>query len=402
MLRYDDIGCLLSVTLLVAAGVGLNLFNAPLLASGLMTLAAAASLGALLYSRHARRHHLAKQDKEMAALRGAIGEYKQALSAAIDESSHQFSELRASLGQTNGVISDATGSLTGLQEESGSQREILRKLVEELLDRVQKDDQAEQTAGIKRFTDEVDQIIGQFVQTVEEMKSSSDRVASNFEDIHQQVDTVNGLLGDIDIITSQTDLLALNAAIEAARAGEAGRGFAVVADEVRNLAQRTNDFSEQIRDMLRGIETSLNEVNQSVEAAAHTDLSVARQSRQTVSTMWSHVDSLNSKASEQSQAIAAISEKIHHLVMEGVVSLQFEDIVTQLLDQITERTGMMEDYVHAFARTSASALSDLSTDTIREHARQLHALRNQHAEASAEGRDRITQASVDEGEVEMF
>ncbi len=170
-----------------------------------------------------------------------------------------------------------------------------------------------------------------------------------------------------------------------------GPGFAVVADEVRNLAQRTNDFSEQIRDMLRGIETSLNEVNQSAEAAAHTDLSVARQSRQTVSTMWSHVDSLNSKASEQSQAIAAISEKIHHLVMEGVVSLQFEDIVTQLLDQITERTGMMEDYVHAFARTSASALSDLSTDTIREHARQLHALRNQHAEAS-----------VDEREVEMF
>ncbi len=29
MLRYDDIGYLLSVTLLVAAGVGLNLFNAP-------------------------------------------------------------------------------------------------------------------------------------------------------------------------------------------------------------------------------------------------------------------------------------------------------------------------------------------------------------------------------------
>ncbi|KGF65002.1 chemotaxis protein [Pseudomonas lutea] len=106
----------------------------------------------------------------------------------------------------------------------------------------------EEVENGKRMVEGTAQAMDLLARKLESAADSVGQVSSDSRAIENVVAVINS-------IAERTNLLALNAAIEAARAGEAGRGFAVVADEVRSLANRTQESTQEIREMVGQLQT---------------------------------------------------------------------------------------------------------------------------------------------------
>ncbi|WP_425272163.1 methyl-accepting chemotaxis protein [Pseudomonas saponiphila] len=144
----------------------------------------------------------------------------------------------------------------------------------------------EQRGGHFRSVRESDRIaqhgreqVHQTVLSIESLAEDVTANASQVEQLAQKVYGISKVLEVIRAIAEQTNLLALNAAIEAARAGDAGRGFAVVADEVRALAHRTQQSTQEIEQMIGGIQQGTDQAVSSMQhsnSRARSTLEVAK------------------------------------------------------------------------------------------------------------------------------
>ncbi|MDD5297213.1 MAG: methyl-accepting chemotaxis protein [Rhodocyclaceae bacterium] len=403
--RLDDILAWTALLFMILA-VGALYLLGNTAAVVMLVLSALSMLASRQASGQARRRARAREEERMAALGDTLIRYDTRSDEALGMAEDQFHKVRTNIDQTYTIINTATarltGSLTGLEQSSVSQMELLRELVESLVAAAQGTQQQAQIAGIKRFAKDTESIVGELIGFMGNVETASKDTDRNFVRVEELMKSIVQFLNNVTEVTKQTDLLALNAAIEAARAGESGRGFAVVADEVRKLAARTNEFNGRIRGLLKDIDSHMDEVGASIRGMANMDMSVVGRSKDTMGRMWNEMDNLNTAATGQSQTISGISQHIHRLVLDGIVSLQFDDLVRQLLEQVKHRSSVLEDYILSLImKTSGENQNGLqrietrivSMEKSMEAAKEkLSALDDRH----------IQQTNVDTGSVDLF
>lgn len=321
---------------------------------------------------------------------------------SFDKITQQFSLMKSDIDQIRDIVNSATtklsGSFSGMENDSMGQIQMLRKLVESLLNATDGNEYENQTHGINEFADETNEIVSEFVKVIHTIVSSGQQVGESFSTMNGQFDDVVKLLDDIDQITSQTNLLALNAAIEAARAGQAGRGFAVVADEVRSLSQRTAQFSDEIRNLVFSTKDSISGLSGTVGNIVSTDMSIADVSQSRVVEMWTEMKQLNDEVVTQSHTITDISKKMQEHISTGIISLQFEDMASQLMDHICTRMVVLEEFIEEITKLSISESKAVNARSDFESLLTKYTDRFSHMT----DKKSVSQGSIDTGEVELF
>ena len=275
----------------------------------------------------------------------------------------QVSELAGTVTEIAVEISSNSETMASGSQEQSAQADEVATAVEEMSRTV-----TENAMGASKTAEEADRN-GQIAQeggsvveqTVGKMRDIANVVklsAENMEKLGNSSQQIGEIISVIDDIADQTNLLALNAAIEAARAGEQGRGFAVVADEVRKLAERTTEATQQIADMIKGIQnetsqavTAMNqgneEVNSGIELAdkAGNSLQEIVSSSQEVLDMINQIAAASEEQSSTSEQIARNVEAISHVTNDSAKKISE---IAHSSDELRRLTNQLSDSVGQF------------------------------------------------------
>ena len=185
------------------------------------------------------------------SLIGLLATMQSTLKGIIAQVSHSSEELSGSADSIAQIAEQTAQFATSQQTSTQTMAAAIEELVVSISHLSDNATHADELSKVSANTlEEGSGVIKQTLDSIENISSTVGDAASSLSELNSHTQQISDIIEVIRGIADQTNLLALNAAIEAARAGEQGRGFAVVADEVRTLAQRTQQSTQEINNII--------------------------------------------------------------------------------------------------------------------------------------------------------
>ncbi|AEY00640.1 methyl-accepting chemotaxis protein [Oceanimonas sp. GK1] len=274
---------------------------------------------------------------------------------------HMTERLRELIGQINmsssGLASAAEEtSAVSLQTSTNLERqqqdtEQVATAINQMSATVQEVSQhtAQAAESAKSAFDAAEQGRQVVLQTVEHIQHLAEDVGSTGQVVQSLADSstqISTVVEVIQEIADRTNLLALNAAIEAARAGEQGRGFAVVAAEVRNLAEQTQQSSQEIVTTITRLQADADKARTAMDSGRQRAEATVARARE---------------AERALEVISAAVQLIHDMNTQIASAVEEQASVTENISRnVTSIHGMGEENA-AGAEQTASASRELAS-----------------------------------------
>jgi len=302
--------------------------------------------------------HTQRRD-EVGDLQNALSQTSGKLKAIITEIYDASGQMSCSAEELAVLTEQARSGILQQQEETDQ----VASAVSQLAYTAQHvaENAAEAADSAEQANDQVAngrQKMQQATQGMHKLSGSLNETSAEVEQLQQKTRDINAILDVIKGIAEQTNLLALNAAIEAARAGEQGRGFAVVADEVRGLAQRTQQSTEMIHQLIGDLQQRANQavevMHRGKQEADHC-IELVEYSDQSLNAILAAVERMSevnthiaSAAEQQSVAAEQISSSISNVRVVAEQSCVAADETTNASVSLSGIANQLQSMVQRF------------------------------------------------------
>ncbi|WGI24057.1 methyl-accepting chemotaxis protein [Halomonas alkaliantarctica] len=247
----------------------------------------------------------------------------------LNASSQQVYSNSQEMTEQNQLLASQTDTQVSALQQMAASLEQLTATVNQNAESAAHVNQS--TADVSHKAQQGDEVIIQFIATMEAINNHSEEIQS--------------IIRMIESIAFQTNILALNASVEAARAGEHGRGFAVVANEVRALATRSANAASEIRTRIEASSASVQQGSVlSQQAGEHT-----RAIMQAASNVNTLMTQITHASEEQRRGIEEVNQAVIQIDTTTQDTMRLVNQAAQSAEVLSQEALQMREYAGQFS-----------------------------------------------------